>query len=277
MNRGKRLAAPLVAVWIMIFGAPTVAAPPVERVTLVLKRTTSGPSSFTLDVGVTNDHSNGSFVGEVGARIVRGKPVSVVPAFAASSRRWEDTTLRVGDLTVTSCQVGVCHDDHLKGYQGLGTTYSDDGRADEPNYFFVVAYGHNVEFGFRGTGWRVFRAPLAFRYVDGPADAEASSHLLMASAEVFTGATATGGRLGSLAVAIPPCSVAMSGLVARGVGRVTLEGGAEPVEATCPADRTFIGSYARAATRWRLTGTAAGDSSAQDTRMFVLDLPKRLP
>lgn len=276
MNRGKRLAALLSASFVVAVGSPVAAAAPVQRLALVLKRTTTGPSSFKLDIGVHND-TRGDFIGEVGARIEKAKPVSAVPGYAGSMRRWEDDTLRAGDLTFSSCQVQVCHDDVVKGYHGLGTSYRDEGGADAPNYFFVVAYGYRVAFAFRGEGWRAYRAPLTYRYVDGPQDATASTHVLLAGAEVFTAAAAPGGRSGSLAAAFPPCSVAASGVVGRGAGRVTLAGGAEPAEAICPATRSFLGSYARGSTEWSLTGPAAGDSTANDTRLFVLDLPKHLP
>lgn len=266
-----------VAVAIAALPVPTTAAPPVQHVTFVLKRTTTGPTSYTLDIGVDNDNTHGSFIGEVGARIVRRKVVGVTPSFAASSRRWEDSTLRVGDTRVSTCDVNICHDDKVTGYQGLGTTYVDAGEPDAPNFFFVVASGRRVAYTFRGTGWKLYRATLRYRYVDGAQNAPASAHAGAVGAEVFTESRAPGGRSGSLAVAIPPCSVAMSGLASRGAGQVTLDGGVRPARFTCPADRSFVGSYATAATTWRLHGTAAGESTGQDTRLFVLDLPTRLP
>ena len=279
MRRVRLLAAVALAAAVLPV-TPGTAAPPVERLGLVLRRTTNGPSSWTLNVSIANDHTNGSFVGGAGARFVRGKPVNAIALAAASSRRWEDSTLQVGDVRVSSCTVGVCGDDRVLGAKALGSTYSDDGlNEDAATHFFVVAYGRDVSYTFRGRGWQVVtdRAPLAYRYVDGGEHSVASSHVGLYGVEVSGEYAARGGRHGSLALAFPPCSVAASGIVSRGVGAVTLDGGAEPKTFVCPADRAYLSDYAPRATTWRLHGPAAGETTLQETRLFVLDVPARLP
>ena len=45
----------------------------------------------------------------------------------------------------------------------------------------------------------------------------------------------------------------------------------------CPADRAYLSDYAPRATTWRVHGPAAGETTLQETRLFVLDVPARLP
>ena len=79
-------------------------------------------------------------------------------------------------------------------------------------------------------------------------------------AEVLRGATARGGRRGSIAIAVPPCDV--------GVGQLRLDGGRAPVEIGCPT--RAVAAFADRATTWRLSGLAAGTASTA-TRLLVID------
>lgn len=278
MTRLVRLLAAVALVAAVAPAAPGAAAPPVERLALVLRRTTTGPSSFQLDVTVENRGSHG-FVGGVGARFVRGKPVNALAMAAGTSQRWAYSTLQVADRRWSTCEVGVCGDRDF-GTQGFGSSYSDHGlNEDSATHFFVVAYGTKVDYSFSGTGWKVAtdRARLAYRFVDGAERSAASAHTGLRGVEVSGEYTAPGGRYGSLAIAIPPCSMSGSGVVSRGAGSVTLDGGAQPKTFVCPADRTWLSDYAAGPTTWRLHGTVAGDTTNQETRLFVVDVPARLP
>jgi hypothetical protein len=104
-----------------------------------------------------------------------------------------------------------------------------------------------------------------------------SGHVGASGVERFESASLPGGRHGSLAVGLPPCSIAASGLVFRGVGTVTLDGGVRPESFTCPTSDVLPASYAARATTWRLHGNVTGESTGMDTRLFVVDLPARLP
>lgn len=256
---------------------PASAAAPAQRVTFVLRRTGAGATSWNLNIHINNDHATGSFLGFVGARFERGKPVRADAAWAGSARRWEDTTLHLAGTTVSSCSAGVCHDDTVLGYQGLVSSYRDEGGDDAYTHFFLVATGRIVRYGFEGKGWTLVRMPLSFRYLDGGDTSPAHAHSGQTGAEVFTEASLPGGRHGSLGVGVPPCSFAAVHVAMRGVGRLTLDGGAKPETVVCPDQPKLLGSYATGPTTWRFHGLAAGDITIQDTRLFVVDLPARLP
>lgn len=277
--RAWRVATVTATVAAAVLVLPARSAPPVERLGLVIRRTRAGATSWQLGVDVRTGHKTGGFIAGVGGRFVNGRPVTVSPMVATSSRRWEDSTLQVGDTEWSTCSVGVCHDDRILGTHGLGAVYSDRPGPDQPTHYFVVAYGREVGYEFEGDGWEVVtdRAPLAYRFVDGREGSKAAAHVGLSGVEVSGEYAAPGGRYGSLALAFPPCSVSGTGVVSRGVGQVRLDGGVDPKTFTCPADRNFLADFATRATRWRLHGPVAGETTGADTRLFVLDVPKRLP
>lgn len=252
------------------------ATAPLQRVTFVLRRTTNGPSSYTLEVGARND-TRGSFVGSVAARIERGKPVSATASWASSARRWDNKTLHAGSTSASICQISVCHDDEFEGDHGIGTYHVDDGGKDAPTHFFYAVTGKSVTVRFKAQGWKLVKTPLAFRYLDGGDTAAAHGHVGAFGAELYTDGSLPGGRYGSLAVGVPPCSLAASSIVARGAGMLTLEGGLTKESVVCPGLPKLVASYATKATTWRFSGTAVGENTGQDTRLFVIDLPARLP
>lgn len=258
--------------------APAHAAGP-QRVSFVLKRVWSGrPTSYDLQLGVELDHTYGGFIGDVGGYFSRGRPVSSETSYFGSVRRWENDTVQVGNTTFTTCQAGLlCYGDDDPGMYGLGSTYADNGESHAPNYYFVVATGRHVEYTFHGTGWTLVRTPLTSRYLDGGDTGAAAVHVLQSGVEVYGDGSLPGGRYGSIGAGKPPCSLAASSLVSRGVGSVTLEGGVDRPEFTCPTSRVMLSSYATGPTTWRLRGTAVGDNTMADSRLFVLDLPRRLP
>lgn len=267
----------LVAMAILTALAPPAgAAPPLVTKTFVLHRTTNGPTSFQLNVSLAND-TRGSFIGAIGARVVRGRVVSATTSWAGSARRWQDSTVNAGGAKFSTCQVGVCHDDRIDGWHGLTSNYSDDGGDDAFTHVFVTLVGKTVTWRLTAKGWALHPMPLSFRYLDGGETSPAYAHAETKGVEVYQDGSLPGGRRGSLAVGIPPCSMATTGLVARGAGSVTLDGGVEPESFTCPTSRVFPASFALGPTTWRLHGFVAGESTGVDTRLFVVDLPARLP
>jgi len=270
--RGVAVAACLLAAHVPV----AVSAAPLVTTTFVLRRTSPGPTSFELQVSVWND-TRGSFIGHVGARVERGRVTLADALFSGSARRWEDTTVTAGGTRASTCQVGVCHDDDVEGYHGLGTIHDDPTGKDPLTHVFVTLVGRKVQYEFHAKGWKLVRMPLTFRYLDGGETSPAFSKVGQNGVEVYEDGTLPGGRGGSIALGIPPCSTSSSGLVPRGAGTLTLDGGVSSESITCPTERIFPASYAPKATTWRFHGRAAGDTTGRDTRLYVVDIPARLP
>lgn len=134
---------------------------------------------------------------------------------------------------------------------------------------------------FHGDGWVLRRLPLTYRYV-GASDADAEGVFTgVNSMELFSSASARGGRRGSIATAEPPCSFSTAGVAAepvpRGVGTATLTGGGQSASLTCPQNIgvPFITEVATGRTDWQFTGPVAGDAIGVNVPLFVLDLPAR--
>lgn len=274
MRRGAVLVAAAVAT--ALAPAPSTAARPLETVTFVLRRSVHGPASFELQASVAND-GRGSFVGAVGARAERGRITSATTLWAGSARRWDDATLNVDGTRWSACEVGACHDHDAEGWHGLGSSSSDNAGDDAMTHVFVTLVGKDVKYEFRGKGWTLVKTRLAFRYLDGSETSPLYVHAAERGVEAYSDGTLPGGRNGSLAVAIPPCSISSSGVAPRGAGTVTLDGGVRSESFTCPTSRILPSSYATRATTWRLHGNVVGDTTGMDTRLFVVDLPARLP
>lgn len=274
----RRAPAALAAASALIATVPAVtdAAPPLVTTTLVLRRTAPGPTSFDLQVAAWND-GRGSFIGEVGARVERGRVTLADAMFTGSARRWENSTLNLGATRVSTCTVGVCHGSGVLGYHAMGTTHTDDSGEDPLTHVFVALVGREVKYEFHANGWTLVKTPLSFRYLDGGETSQAFGKVGHHGVEMYEDGFLRGGRNGSVALGIPPCSTATVGVVPRGSGTLTLDGGVRSASITCPTERIFPASYALAATTWRFHGHAAGDTTGRDTRLFVVDLPKRLP
>jgi hypothetical protein len=277
-TRYRALAAALVTLAASFAATAEAAAPPLVTRTLVLRRTSSGPTSFQLNVSVLAD-SRGTFIGAMGARADRGRVTSATAVTASTTRRWDNSTVETGPFRFTACDVGVCHGNQIEGYHGLGSAYRDQGIEDTGalTHVFVAMVGKDAAYEFTGKGWTVQVLRFGFRYLDGGDTSADFAHFGAVGVEAYSDGSLIGGRHGSLAMGVPPCSLTGTGLVFRGVGTVTLDGGVRPESFTCPTSRILPASYATRATTWRLHGTVAGDATGMDTRLFVVDLPARLP
>ena len=271
--RGAAIVAALLAT--AVPGA-AIAEPPLTTLTFVLRRTSPGPTSFQLSASVWND-GRGSFIGHIGAAAKNGRVTAAEALMSGSAGRWKNSTLTAGGKHWSSCDIGVCHDSSIDGYHGLGTTFDDKQGDDPTTHIFVVIVGLRPSYEFTGHGWKLVKLPLSFRYLDGEETSPAFVKAHVAGAELYLDGSLEGGRHGSLAMGVPPCSTAVLGLVPRGVGTVTLDGGVDSESVTCPIDRLLPASYATRGTTWRFHGTVAGDTLSRDTRLFVVDLPARLP
>lgn len=246
-----------------------------KKLVLLLERTDPGPTSFELFVSVSTGGEKSSFIGSLYGIVKDGQLVEAIPGHATSfGRDHGPDSYSSGSST---CYVQSCRSGPSFSFQY--TAFDDSDGSDPRNRLFAVAEGSEIDFDFQGEGWKFSQVDWDFRYVDGrDADATGAS-LLGFGAEVFFEASASGGRHGSVAMAIPPCSGAASGVLRRGAGQVVLEGGEEEKSSTCPPPDSVpqIASWATAKTKWRLAGTMAGDTTLNHTRLFVIDLPRDFP
>lgn len=243
-----------------------------KKLVLLLERTDPGPTSFELLVSLSKTGEEPSFVGSLYGIVKDRQLVGAIPGHATSFGR--DRGPDSYSSGSSTCYVESCRSSPSFAIQY--TEFDDPDGTDPRNRLFAAAEGSEIDFEFEAQGWRLSEVDWDFRYVDGR-DADATGvSLLGFGAEVFFEASAPGGRHGSLAMAIPPCSGATSGVLRRGVGEVVLEGGEEEKSSTCPPPNSVpqIASWATVKTKWRLAGTMAGDTTLNHTRLFVIDLPR---
>lgn len=274
---GGRLAAALLLGILTASALPAPAARGAtrdRRLVFVIERTTRGPSQFHLNVSVIPGE-RGGFIGSVYAVVRKGRVVQVGFGYGSSGGRTDDPTVYSPKASFDSCDVGTC-DVGQTLEMGEVDYYIDPEGTEDWTHLFVAAWGRTIGHRFEGKGWTLRTARLPFRFVDGQ-DAEAfgASHA-GTGAEAFLSASAPGGRYGSIAVGMPPCSNHTIPVASRGVGEVVLEGGVRPESVLCPGLGPVVDSWARAGTTWRFSGRAVGETTLEETRLFVLDLPKRL-
>jgi hypothetical protein len=272
----------LVVVGIAVLGPtalPTAvsAASPRERIVVLLRRTTSGPSSFEFSASFQL-HERGAFVGSLDAHVGKRGPLKVWPGLVTSVSGRDGVSVSVNGSSANSCdRLNLCTGSDFGG-GGYAITYEDKEGSDPVNFVLVVVEGKGIVQEFRGVGWTSRVVGWRYRYIDGSeADSVSVSSGSFEGAEVFFEATAPGGRFGSLAVAWLPCSTSNSEVVPRGVGNAVLTGGIAEEELGCAGDdrRPAAASWAKGSTAWRLTGTTVGDTTLRETRLFVVDLPRR--
>lgn len=243
-----------------------------KKLVLLLERTDPGPTSFELLISVSTSGEESSFIGSLYGIVRDGQLVDAIPGHATSFGR--DNGPDSYSSGSSTCYVQSCRSGPSFAFQYIAL--DDPDGSDPRNRLFATAEGSEIDFDFQGKGWKLSQVDWDFRYVDGrDADATGAS-LLGSGAEVFFEASAPGGRHGSVAMALPPCSGAASGVLRRGAGQVVLEGGEEEESSTCPPPDSVpqIASWATAKTTWRLAGTMAGDTTLNHTRLFVIDLPR---
>lgn len=278
----RTLLALLTVIGIASGSAASGATAPPGRASLVLEltRTTRGPSSFDLTLVLThNARGAAGLAANVGGRQVNGRYTEVVPGFVSSVARSDNRTVSVRGQQVSACDASsnLCFNQSaaLNGLFVSSTSYRDTGEAGNLTTWYAVAEGASARYDFKGRGWKVRRIKVPYRFVDG-SDGQLAAHAgPVDGVEVYNRpVTLSGGRSGSLAVAAPPCSTTTVG-VPRGLARLTLNGGREPVVAECPTatSNPNKGAWAASSTTWTLSGYAVGETSLAETRAFVLDLP----
>jgi len=246
----------------------------VETLTLLLVRTTSGPSQFNISL-TAYAPKEGAFVGDIDVVARRGRVVQTVSGSMGGLQSERDGA-SAGPIHFRTCRAMECGGGP-EGLVGAGIGYSSRHSRGDVNLLFLVLHGDDVSYKFEGSGWRVVSVPLTYRTVDTWDTSPVRISSGVYSAAVVVGARAMGGDRGSVALAAPPCSISLAGVVSRGVGKVRLTGGATRPEFTCPIDRIPMGSYSNHKTTWSVDGRAAGDSTQSDTTLFVIDRPARLP
>ena len=271
----------LVATTSLIGPEPVGAADPVGVFEYVVARTVAGPTSINLDVFVPEGFTfSPAFVGTVGATVDGGHISNVYTGFAERLNGRPDPVVAAHGVTVSACGVGMCRIDGALGSGGV-LAYQDDGQPGGMNRIYLVVEGPTPTVTLKGTGWSLEPATFSYRYIDGMHAGDASAYAEEQGVEVFRSATLDGAPGGSIAEGAPPCSGGAPGggtSVQIGVGQVQLTGGTTTPSTRCPSlPSTYLASWAPGATQWSLKGFAVGNSTLQETRLFVIDLPSAGP
>lgn len=249
------------------------AAAPSTSLRLLLVRTTTGPSTFSLGIEI-QPKGDATFTGAYGYAVSRGKVTEVAPLPFTTVGKHSSPVVYSSPMDVRPCS-SPC----LTAVASMASAYSyeDKTGAGTLNRLLVVVDGGSTTVSFRATGWKLTHpSSVVHRHVEA-----ADSDALGAAAdrmgvEVFFGASAPGGSRGSLASVRPPCATTGAVNLAQGVGRVTLAGGSRSVEVTCPTDLSPIGAFATRSTIWSVTGQMAGVSNNRESRLWVIDLSEAL-
>jgi len=270
-----RLAAVLLASSTLVIPAASADSAP-GAVTFELIRTTSGPSQFDLSVSASPG-PDGVLIGEADTYARSGHVVRI-DGGAIVGDNPEAQGLDVGNVHIRTCSyTGTCAPGGFDVVL-LGVSYASGSSAGDVNELFFVVRGTRISIRLTAKGWRLRNAPLTFHDQPTQQDAAASAAVAGRGVAVTGGAASPGGRSGSVAVAMPPCSISDVGAVARGAGRVTLIGGVTSPSFTCPATTApVLASYATSATQWRIDGLVAGDTTLANQALLVIDTPKRVP
>lgn len=264
---------------ILVVGADTPPDADVTRFELV--RTTTGPASYRLVVNHRSGDGSTGLSGLAAAVAFRTDTSGTVTSTRSGFVVTDDSDRRAG--------VWVDGEERLCGHAepcptgrivlGAQTVIadSDDGGEDVPNRVFVVFEGYDLDLSFGGDGWELHEADFDHRYVEWQQDSPLGVSGGMDGVEVFTGTSLDGGALGSIAVAMPPCSPSHASVtlgVAKGVGTLTLLGGPNEPSLTCPGTGFLsLTDHAPAATTWTADGVVVGEYTFEDVRLFVFDLP----
>lgn len=248
-----------------------------QAVGILAYRTTTDAGSLDIQVVAPPRPGRPSFVGTVMTHVERSRVTAVSHGAADAAGTSDEVEAWGAGHAASSCEHGYCYLAGSTIHAETWVSLSNPAGSGGTNVVFIVARGPEIRFSYKATGWAVKRVPLSYRWVSGDDTASVAVHGRGNGVEVFDGeATLPGGRFGSVAVATAPCSESTSGLVSRGIGTMTLNGGRTTPSLTCPTDDQTIASYALHTTAWRAAGTVAGDTNTSEARLFVLDLPKTL-
>ncbi|MEX2458647.1 MAG: hypothetical protein WD770_06640, partial [Actinomycetota bacterium] len=146
-------------------GLAQPASPRDQRLILVLTRTTNGPSSFHLEVGLKPTPSGG-VMGSFQLQARRGRVLDAGDGSAFSFGRNENPHAYARGSLTSSCDAGVC-DTFQTLVTGEGTDYGDTGGRGNATHFVVAVWGRDVAYTLDAKGWRLSRARLVpFRFRD---------------------------------------------------------------------------------------------------------------
>lgn len=274
MNRGF-LAGVLVSAVVAV-GAAVPAEAAGQQIGLIAYRTTTGAASLELQVDAPPGKQP-SVIAMALATVDRGRIERLDLAGVLLSGEADQAQVRANGGHTVLCERGVCALDTSTQTAGSAVSIVNDAGDDRYNVFVVVARGRSVSYRATTKGWAVKRVSLPYRVVEGRQVADAGAYALGSGVERFKEASAPGGATGSIAISEPPCSEAASGVVSRGAGTLTLDGGVERDTFTCPTERGALSAWATRRTTWRVHGDVNGDTTMAGARLFVLDLPKSLP
>ena len=178
-----------------------------------------------------------------------------------------------GDL-VPACQYSVTCSDPFAPLPRDPETRRLSGNIPGKRSIYVVAQNTEVHKITASPGWkkpREVKTGFAVRLVR---KIGAGVRVNSTGVEHFTGASAPGGRYGSVALAVLPC------FPNGGVGSAVLRGGDPSPDQPKDGTRktrcdgiTVAESAANRATTWRFEGEATGDTAIPD-RLVVVDLPR---
>jgi hypothetical protein len=202
---------------------------------------------------------------------------SLYAEYGTGAPRWYSTQYPVPHSP--PCQdTLLCEDPRPNGYidgYHIDTNELNGGKPVASTYYVVTSQSNhalettiNISPGWRmrpiSTGFRIVRADTSYRTT--------GVHYGSQAVEVYRGASAPGGRYGSIAFAVIPCNPLM------GVGSASLAGG-EPLYPdtgvmTCSSPpRPMTSADATGPTTWRVDGEVIGETPSNN-RLVVFDYPK---
>lgn len=271
-----------VLVGVSAFLAPAIAGPhaSMHLVTLVADRTTAGPTSFNVGFGLSWHQGGGGFFGDLGVRTAGSRVHEMLPDGMTSFGYGENETVSShGSTVVSACRdvsTVTCVSAGPGSVGGGAVDYTDTGLQPGVANHWVFVLTPNVHITFHAKGWVLHRLDTAARVVTDTQADDYEVNVLARSVSAFSSASAPGGSRGSMAEAVPPCSNADVAPAREGVGSITLAGGVDTPQESCPgiAFGQAIGSWSPKATTWQVTGDVVGVSTLYNARLLVVDLPR---
>jgi hypothetical protein len=241
---------------------------------LIQRTRTAGPADFRFDISAEADGVPGFLTDIWMSYDHAGRVSAVKPGEVQAFNDTREPAVYASGRSLSSCAVGICETGSTP-MGSLAIVSRDEGSTSTPAVL-VIARGSRVTWQFRGHGYRLLRARARFRYVAAGNTSAVGVNYLGNGAEFYATSTSLrGGPRGSIAVGVAPCSTSGSGVVSRGVGRLSLSGGPATRTTTCPRERGVLADTTARRTTWDLQGFGAGDTSMRGVRLLVIDLPLR--
>ena len=245
------------------------------RWTYVLERTSTGDTSFDVNVSVGGGTGEENFVAML-ALAENDAGVELHPV-ALYHRSGDPVPQGYVLGNPVGCPQAGCG---ALGQVGGGAVSWRYDSASSPDaltrvLIAVVAPDEPIIELTEATGWQVAARSFAFRHITASQSDGAGITHSVAGANLFFSATAEGYPGGSLAMAELPCSPAETG-VALGAGSATLRGGSTTPSTSCAVDYPGpIAARATSQTNWSFEaeGAAVGMDGSFETRLFVAEHP----